>query len=136
MNHILEAQKWISSFLDSEKKRIVSNAVIKSHRSYCLLIWIFSSWKLSKLIKKNLQKTCKNSVWWYTESTFYALLQLSKSASVHYQNIQTLSTEGHKIVNEICPPIMKILFSFRKKQIQPQKLQRNDFVAQTLAGVN
>ena len=33
----------ISSLLDPEKKKRVFNAVIKSHFSYCPLIWMFSS---------------------------------------------------------------------------------------------
>ena len=33
----------ISSSLDPEKKKLVFNALIKSHFSYCLLIWMFSS---------------------------------------------------------------------------------------------
>ena len=33
----------ISSLLDPEKKKLIFNAVIKSHFSYCPLIWMFSS---------------------------------------------------------------------------------------------
>ena len=47
---------------------------------------------------------------------FQEFLQLSESVIVHHKNIQTLTTEAHKIVNEICPPIVKILFSLKIKQ--------------------
>ena len=50
-----EAQKLavlnrISSLLDPEKKRLVFNAVTKSHFSYCSLIGIFSSLRSNNLI--------------------------------------------------------------------------------------
>ena len=40
-----------SSFLDPEKKKIVFNAVIKSHFSFCPLIWIVEN--LSKIQQLN-----------------------------------------------------------------------------------
>ena len=57
LNHILEAQKRISSFLDPEKKNIIPNAVIKSHFSYCLVIWTFSFRKFNKLINRIHKKS-------------------------------------------------------------------------------
>ena len=58
-------------------------------------------------------------MWWYDdkESTFQELLQLIKSVNVYHKKIQTVTTDGYKIVNEICPAITKILFSSRKKQM-------------------
>ena len=38
LNHILEAQKQISSFLKTEKDKLISNAVRKSQFSYCCLV--------------------------------------------------------------------------------------------------
>ena len=40
----------ISSLLDPEKKKLVFNAVMKSHFSYCPLIWLFSSRRANNLI--------------------------------------------------------------------------------------
>ena len=57
LNHILDEQKQMSSFLDPEKKKPISNAVIKSHFSYCLAIWIFSFGKFSKLINRIHKKS-------------------------------------------------------------------------------
>ena len=45
----LELLKWIPPFLDPEKKKLIFNAAIKFHFSYCLLIWIFSR-KFNKMI--------------------------------------------------------------------------------------
>ena len=59
------------------------------------------------------------------EAHFKIFYNLVKIVSVHHKNIQILTTEVSKIVNDIYPPIMKIFFSFKEKQIQPQKFQRN-----------
>ena len=39
----------------------------------------------------------------------------NRSVTIHYKNIQTLTTEVFKRVNNICPPIMKTFFDFRGK---------------------
>ena len=57
LNYILEVQKQITSFLDPEKKILISNAVIKSHFSYCLVIWTFSFRKFNKLINRIHKKS-------------------------------------------------------------------------------
>ena len=46
----LGALNRISSLLDPEKKKLVFNAVIKSHCSYCPLIWVFNSHKSNNMI--------------------------------------------------------------------------------------
>ena len=54
--------------------------------------------------------------------SFYNLVEVS----VEYRNIQILTTEVDATVNEICYAIITVHFSFREKQIQPQKFQRNE----------
>ena len=55
----------ISSLLDPEKKKLVFNAVIKSHFSYCPLIWIFSSRRSNNLInrihERSLRAVCNDT---------------------------------------------------------------------------
>ena len=48
----LEVLDRISSVFDPEKKKLVFNAVIKSHFSYCPLIWMFSSRRSNNLINR------------------------------------------------------------------------------------
>ena len=45
-----------------------------------------------------------------------ALVQRNRSASIHHKSIQTLTTEVFKVVNNICPPIMKTFFEFRENR--------------------
>ena len=59
----------ISSLLDLEKKKLVFNAVIKSHLSYCPLIWMFSSRRSNNLINRIHEKSLR-TVYKYTSSTF------------------------------------------------------------------
>ena len=56
-------------------------------------------------------------------STFQELLQRNRSVSIHHKNIQTLTTEVFKVVNNICPPIMKTFFDFRENIHNIRKFQ-------------
>ena len=49
--------------------------------------------------------------------------QRSRSVSLHHKNIQTLTTEVFKAVNNICPPIMKNFFFFRENKYNMRKFQ-------------
>ena len=51
----------ISSLLETEKKKLVFNAVIKSHFSYCPLIWIFRSRRSNNLINRIYERSLKLS---------------------------------------------------------------------------
>ena len=87
-----------------------------------LIWWIFTFRKVNKLI----EFTKISNLYSYndTGSTFKQPLQLSKNFSVHHKDIQILTRAVYKIVNNIYPPIMKIFFSWRRKQMQPSKFQR------------
>ena len=100
----------ISSLLDPGKKKLVFNAVIKSHFSYCPLIWMFSSRRSNNLINRIHERSLRTV---YNDSTFQELLQCNKSVNIHHKNIQTLTAEVFKVVNNICPPIMNSLAELR-----------------------
>ena len=51
-----------------------------------------------------------------TSSTFQELLQRNRGFSIHHKNVQTLTKEVFKVVNDICPPIMKTFFDFRENR--------------------
>ena len=77
----------ISSLLDPEKKRLVFNAVIKSHFNYCPLIWMFSSRRSNNLINRIHERSLR-TVYNDTISTFQELLKHNRSVSIHHKNIQ------------------------------------------------
>ena len=43
--------------------------------------------------------------------------------SIHHKNIQILTTEVFKVVNNTCPPIMKTFFDFRENRYSIRKFQ-------------
>ena len=69
--------------------------------------------KIQHLINRIHERSLR-SVYNDTGTKLKELLRLSKGVSVHHKNIQILTTDGYKIVNEICPPIMRRSFSFRE----------------------
>ena len=111
----------MSSLLDAEKKRLLFNTVMKSHFNYCPLIWIFSSRTSNNLINR-IHKRSLRTVYNDTSSLFQ-LLQRNRSVSIHHKNIQTLTTEVFKVVNSICPPIMKTFCDFRENKYNIRKFQ-------------
>ena len=73
-------------------KKLLFNAVIKFHFSYCPLMWMFSSQRSNNLITR-IHKRPLGTVYNDTSSTFQELLQHNKSVSIHHTNIQTLTME-------------------------------------------
>ena len=85
----------ISSLLDPEKKRLVSNTVIKSHFSYSPLIGMLSSLRSNNLINEIHERSLK-AIYNDTSSTFQELLQRNRSVNIRHKNIkniQALTTE-------------------------------------------
>ena len=72
-------------------------------------VWVFSSRRSNNLINRIHEKSLR-TVYNDTNSTFQELLKRNRSVSVHHKNIQILSTEVFKVVNNTCPPIMKTFF--------------------------
>ena len=112
----------ISSLLDPEKKRLVFNAVIKSYFCYCPLNWMFGSQRSNNLINRIHERSLK-TVYNDASSIFQELLQRIRIVSVHHENIQTLTTEVFKVVNNICPSIMKTFSDFRENRCNIRKFQ-------------
>ena len=105
----------ISSLLDPEKKKLVFNEVIKSYFSCCSLIPMFSSQISNNLINRIHEKSLR-TVYNDTISTFQELLQRNRGVSIYQKNIQTLTAEVLKVVNNICSPIMKTFFDFSENR--------------------
>ena len=113
----------ISSLLDPEKKKLIFNAVLKSHFRYCRLIWMFSSGRSTNAINRTHERSLK-AVYNDTSNTFQELLQRSRSPRIYHKNIQTLTTKMFKVANNICPPIMKIFLDFRENTYNIRKFQQ------------
>ena len=87
--------------------------MIKSHFSYCPLIWILSSRKANNLIKKVRER----HIWKIigdNESNFEILLEKINEITVHQRNLKVLMTEVHKVINEYAWPITGNYFMCRE----------------------
>ena len=103
-------------------KRLVFNAVIKSHFNCCPLIWVISSQRSNNLINQIHERSLR-TVYNDTSSTFQELLKRNRSVSTHHKNIQILTTEVFKVVNKTGPPIMKTFFDLRENRYSIRKFQ-------------
>ena len=87
--------------------------MIKSQCSYCLLIWMLSSWQFNSLTNKVHERSLR-PITNDENSNVETLLQNNKDITVHQRNLQILMAEVYKIVKNIAPVIMKNLFLFQE----------------------
>ena len=83
---------------------------------------MFSSRRSNNLINRIHERSLR-TVYNDTSSTFQELLKRNRSVSIHHKNIQILTTEVFKVVNNTCPPIMKTFFDFRENRYNIIKSQ-------------
>ena len=80
---------------------------------------MFSSRRSNNLINQ-IHRSLR-TVYNDTSSTFQELLKRNRSVSIHHNNIQILTTEVFKVVNNACPPIMKTFFDFKENRYSIRK---------------
>ena len=118
----LGALNRISFYLTLDMKKLIFNAVIKSQFSYCSILYLFTSRtsnnRINKIHERSLRLTYDDF-----ESNFEELLLKGNEISFHHRTIQVLMTEIYKIVNNICPPIMKTLYNFRQNNYNIRNFQ-------------
>ena len=85
-------------------------------------MWMLNSRRSNNLINQ-IHEVSVRTVYNDTSSTFQELPKRNRSVSIHHKNIQILTTEVFKAVNNTCPPNMKIFFDFRKKRYSFKKFQ-------------
>ena len=117
----LHALARVSSFMSSEKLRVLLKAFIESQFGYCPLIWMFHSRKLNSRINR-LHERALRIVYKDTLLTFEELLELDKSFTIHHRNLQKLATEMYKVKNNISPSFMNEIFRDNKN---PHNLRHN-----------
>ena len=102
----LKALARIAPFMNIKKKKVLMKAFFMVQFSYCPLICMFHSRKLSNKINK-LHESILRIVYSDNTSSFEELLKTDNSVSVHRRNIQVPATELYKIVNGLSPKIMR-----------------------------
>ena len=96
-------------FMNSEKRRTITNAFFNSQFSYCPLIWMFHSRLINNKINR-LHERCLCIVYSDNQSIFEELLEKDSTVSVHQRNLHFLATELYKVLNGLSPDLMKDVF--------------------------
>ena len=108
----LNALARIAGSMDIKKRRMIMKAFVTSQFSYCPLIWMFHSRALNKKINTIHERSLRIT---YNDrtSTFEESLRKGNSVTIHHRNLQVLSTELHKVENNMDPEIVNKVFQKR-----------------------
>ena len=85
------------------------NSFIESQFSYCPLVWMFCSRNMDRKIN-HIHERALRIVYMDYSSTFVDLLKKDCSVTIHQRNIQLVAIEMFKVINNLCPEIMRSLF--------------------------
>ena len=105
----LHALARISSFVGTDKLRVILKAFIESQFKYCPLVWMFHSRSLNNRINRLHERALK-LVYKDSKLSFEELLIKDKSFCVHHRNLQALAIEMYKFHKNISPEIMNLVF--------------------------
>jgi len=109
----LNALCRVSSYMNTDKKRLIMKAFINSQFGYCPLVWMNHSRKLNNKINK-IHERALRIVYDDANSSFKELLTKDNSVTIHDRNLQVLVTEMFKIKKGISPEIMGDVFKPRE----------------------
>ena len=110
----LNALSRISCCMTFDQRRLILNSFIKSHFSYCPIVWMFHSRKLNERINHIHEKALR-IVYKDFNSSFQELLIKDNSSNIHHRNLQKLVTEIFKVKNGLSPELMNDVFEFIEK---------------------
>ena len=96
----------------TKQAQILMRSFIMSQFSYCPLIWMCYSRKVSNRIKR-LHERALRLVNNDQSSSFQELLERDKSLNIHEGNIEVLLTEIFKIKSRVAPEIITKIFKFK-----------------------
>ncbi len=83
----------MSTYMDSNKLRVLIRSFVISQFQYCPLAWMFHSRQLNIKISKIHERALSIAYKDY-ESNFETLLERDKSVTIHAKNLQTLAIEN------------------------------------------
>ena len=93
------------------KEKLIMNAFIISHFSYCPLVWMMHSRRMNDRINR-IHKRALRIVYKDYKSSFAELLARDGSLTIHQRNLKLLATEVFKAKNNIGPEITSDIFRF------------------------
>ena len=122
----------LASTVTSDQRKLIMNAFIASHFSYCPVVWMFHSRKLNNRINRLHERALRIVYKDYT-SSFEELLNQDQSLTIHQKNLQKLVTEVYKVKTGIAPAIMNDVFSFTKTAYPLRKDKFNAKIPRTMS---
>ena len=101
----------ISQVMEVGQRKLIMNAFIISHFSYCPLVWMMHSRRMNDRINR-IHKRALRIVYKDYKSSFAELLARDGSLTIHQRNLKLLATEVFKAKNNIGPEITSDIFRF------------------------
>ena len=111
----LHALARVSAFMNPDTLRLLMNSFIKSHFSYCPLIWMFHDRALNAKVNK-IQEIALRIVYKNSHADYETLLKLDNAVSIHQRNLQYLMIEIYKTKKNLNPSFMSEIFEARDVQ--------------------
>ena len=93
---------------------------VTSQFNYCPVIWMYSQRKSNNMINKIHERALRIAHNDYI-SDFHALLEKDHSVTFHQRNIQAMTNEVYKTLNNLNPDIMKEVFTVKENNYQTRK---------------
>ena len=109
----LYALARISHYLDANKRKMLMKSFIISQFNYCPIIWMYCQRKCNNTINRIHERALRIAYGDYV-SDFNTLLVNDNSVTIHQRNIQALSLEIYKTVNNLNPIFMKNIFHLKE----------------------
>ena len=116
----LYALARISNVLSDHKRKILMKSFVTSQFNYCPVIWMYCQRKSNNMINKIHERALRIAHNDYI-SDFHALLEKDHSVTFHQRNIQALTNEVYKTLNNLNPDIMKEVFTVKENNYQTRK---------------
>lgn len=124
-----------------DQRKLIINAFVTSHFSYCPLVWMFHSRKLNNRIN-HIHERALRIIYQDYQSSFEELLSKNGSVTIHQTNLRILVTELYKAKTKTGPEMMNELFMFtepvynlRKDKLKSNKIFSVRYGIETLSNV-
>ena len=101
----LSALARINHYHTTDQKLLSLNSVVKSHLSYCPLIWVFTSRYLNNALN-SIHERALRLIYDDYKLHFDRILADNRQKTTHQKNIESSAIEIYKFQADLTPPIM------------------------------
>ena len=129
----LFALSRMSTYLRTDKLRLLMRAFVTSQFQYCPLVWMSHSRKMNNKINRLHERALRIAYKDYA-SSFESLLEKDRSVTIHQKNVQLLMTEMFKTINNLNPSFMDEIFL--KRSVRYNLKNTNTFLLPMVHTVN